>query len=262
MFNWWTKARRKRLLATAPPADLREMLNHHIWQWQYLPRDVADAAINWVRIFVAEKYWEGCGGFNLEPHHRLVIGGQASLMTLAFPDWHFDGCQTLLVYPNAYVAPGITHMVSGQIGVHGQQARSGQTSYRGPVILNWAAVESAGRNYNEGHSLTIHEMAHQMDFDNGPTSDGVPPLPSHVDAERWQRQFNDQLAELRDAAEHGYDNLVDEYGLTSPSELFAVASELTFQIPHEFAEVHPELFELVLACYQRDWREWLPRMEL
>jgi Mlc titration factor MtfA (ptsG expression regulator) len=259
MFGWWTAARRRRILAAAEPVGFRQQLSDGIWQWQYLPEEVADAAADWARVFIAEKYWEGCGGLQLEPQHQTLIAGQASLMTLAFPNWFVDGCQTLLLYPSAYVASGITHMVDGQTGIHGQQPRSGQTSYRGPVILNWSAIVESGESPNHGHNLTVHEMAHQMDFDNGPNSDGVPPLPSTIDAERWQTDFNDQLAELRDYVRMGYDVLVDDYGLVSPSEFFAVGSELFFQLPHELGQFHGELFELLLTFYQRDWREWLPR---
>lgn len=259
MFHWWRQARRRRLLAAREPSELREQLRQHVWQWRYLPKDVADAAIDWLRIFEAEKHWETSRGFVLEPHHRWLIAAQASLMTLAFPEWYFDRSQTMLIRPTDYVAPGITHMVNEQIGIHGHQARSGQTSYRGPVVLNWSAVEAAGRDYNDGHSLTVHELAHQLDFDNGPAIDGVPPLPAHVNVDRWQHDLNDQLKELREAVGLGYDVLVDEYGLTSSSEFFAVSSELYFQLPHELAELHPKLFQLLLACYQRDWRQWLPR---
>lgn len=259
MFGWWTAGRRRRLLARPEPPKFREQLAHGIWQWQYLPEEVADAAADWSRIFIAEKYWEGCGGLKLSSAHQAVIAGQASLMTLAFPSWFFDACRTLLVYPTAYVANGITHMVDGQIGIHGQQPRSGQTSYRGPVILNWSAVIEAGQSHNDGHSLTVHELAHQLDFDNGPSSDGVPPLPGNVDSDRWQAAFNDQLQELRERVHMGYDVLMNDYGLTSPSEFFAVGSELYFQLPHELGEYHSELFDLLLTFYQRDWREWLPR---
>lgn len=259
MFGWWTAARRNRLLSRSEPVGFRDQLRQGVWQWQHLPADVADRAADWARIFIAEKYWEGCGGLKLMPYHQAVIAGQASLMTLAFPDWFFDRCQTLLIYPSDYVAPGITHMIDGQVGIHGEQVRSGQTSYRGPVILNWAAVSRAGRDFNDGDSLTVHELAHQMDFDNDPSGDGVPPLPRNVNQERWQQSFSDQLVDLRERAQQGDDVLVDDYGLTSPTEFFAVSSELYFQLPHELGELHADLFDLLFAFYQQDWREWLPR---
>lgn len=259
MFGWWTAARRRRLLATAEPVGFRGQLASGIWQWQYLPAEVADAAANWSRIFIAEKYWEGCGGLKLTFQHQTIIAGQASLMALAFPNWFFEGCQTLLVHPSGFTTRGITHMVNGQVGIHGQSAILGQAWYRGPVVLDWSAIARAGQSPNGGHSVTVHEMAHQIDFANGPYSDGVPPLPGSVNADRWETAFNDQLEELREQVHHGYEVLVEDYGLQSPSEFFAVSSELFFQAPHELAEYHAELFELLMAFYQRDWREWLPR---
>ncbi len=193
MFGWWSKWRRKRILNTPEPRELRSTLRGDLWQWRYLPDDVEEAAIDWVRIFCAEKYWEGCGGFQLHDYHRWIVAGQASLMTLAFPDLFFNGCQTLLIYPGDYVAPGITHMLDSQIGIHGEQPRSGQTSYHGPVVLNWAGIHMAARDHNDGHSVTMHELAHQLDFDNGPSADGLPPLPASVDVERWYSDFKSQL---------------------------------------------------------------------
>ena len=261
MFGWWSSWRRKRLLAAAEPTELRRTLEGDLWQWRFLPEDVQEAAIQWLRIFCHEKYWEGCNGFQLHDYHRWIIAAQASLMTLGFPDLQFSGCQTLLIYPSHYVAPGITHMIDSQIGIHGEQPRSGQTSYRGPVILNWPGIQQAASSHNDGHSITIHELAHQLDFDNGPGADGLPPLPANIDPLQWHQQFKSQLDELRDQVGHGYHVLLDDYGLTSPSELLAVSSELFFQLPHELARWHSELFDLLLQCYQRDWREWLPEYE-
>ncbi len=261
MFGWWTNWKRKRRLALPEPRELRSSLESDLWQWSYLPSKIQDSAIDWVRTFCAEKYWEGCAGFSLNEYHRWMIAAQASLMTLAFPERYFSGCQTLLIYPSDYVAPGITHMVDSQIGIHGDQPRSGQTSYRGPLILNWPAVAEAARSPNDGHSLTIHELAHQLDFDNGPGADGLPPLAADINAEQWYRDFQKQMEELREQVASGMMVLVDDYGLTSPAEFFAVSSELYFQLPHELARWHEDLFDLLFACYQVDWRRWLPAFD-
>ena len=121
MFGWWSSWRRKRLLAAAEPTELRRTLDGDLWQWRFLPEDVQEASVQWLRIFCHEKYWEGCNGFQLHDYHRWIIAAQASLMTLGMPELQFSGCQTLLIYPSHYVAPGITHMIDSQIGIHGEQ---------------------------------------------------------------------------------------------------------------------------------------------
>jgi MtfA peptidase len=208
---------------------------------------------------MAEKYWEGCGDLSLNEGHKNVISGQASLMTLAYPDWFFDGIPTILLYPTPFVAEGVTAVLGGQYALHGESPRSGETYYRGPLILNWADVLESGIGPNDGNGLAFHEFAHQFDFGNGSASDGVPPLPSNVDAEQWQEHLEDELEEQRESVARGWDTVIDDYGLTSLGEFFAVSSEAYFQIPHELAEYHPSLFHLLLQFYQRDWREWLPR---
>lgn len=258
MFGWWTKWKRKRRLAIPEPRELRSSLEMDLWQWSYLPAQVQNSAVDWLRTFYEEKYWEGCNGFTLSSYHRWIISAQASLITLGFPDQYFTGCQTLLIYPEDYVAPGVTHMVGSHIGVYGDQPRSGQTSYRGPLILNWRAVERSAVGPNGGRSLAIHELAHQLDFDNGPGADGLPPLPIEVIPEIWYRKFQLQLHQMREQVAAGYGILLDDYGLTSPAELFAVGSEAYFQVPHELARSHPALFDLLLECYLVDWRRWLP----
>lgn len=258
MFGWWTRWKRKRRLAIPEPRELRSTLESDLWQWSYLPAPVQDGAVDWLRTFCDEKYWEGCNGFSLSLYHHWIIAAQASLMTLGFPDRYFTGCQTLLVYPTDYVVPGVTHMVDSQIGVYGEQPRSGQTSYRGPLILNWRAVERSASGPNDGRSLTVHELAHQLDFDNGPGADGLPPLPADVNSERWYEDFQTQLSDMREQVASGYGIVIDDYGLTSLAELFAVSSEAYFQVPHELAQYHPTLFDLLLECYQVDWRQWLP----
>ncbi len=259
MFGWWKSLSRKRLLAKKIDPAWQEILHERVWQWKHLPDEIATRAENWLRVFIAEKYWEGCNGLTVKDHHKVVIAAQASFPTLAFPNWFADECQTVLVYPSAFVADGVSHMVSDQIGVHGKMPREGQTSYRGPLIINWAAVKESARDENDGHCLTIHEFAHQLDFVNGPQSDGVPPLPDGIDAEVWQQRFEEEMLEARRMIEGGYNVLLWDYGLTSLSEFFAVSSEAFFQIPHQLAEYHPGVFDLLLQFYQYDWREWLPR---
>ncbi|MFO1064682.1 MAG: M90 family metallopeptidase [Pirellulales bacterium] len=259
MFGWWKAAKRRRIIAAAQPADAATILEESLWQWEFLPAQQRSSLLDWVRIFLAEKHWEGCNGLTLQNKHRVVIAGQAALMMSAYPEWYFDNVQSLLVYPEVYVAEGVTGVIGGTIGMHGQSARLGEAHYRGPVIINWQDVRRAARGPNYGHSITVHELAHQIDFVNGRDSDGIPPLPATVNADQWAARFQEQLQQMRTDVEEGYDVLIDDYGLQSESELFAVAGEAFFQIPHHLAHYHPELFVLLLDFYQCDWRSWIPK---
>ncbi len=260
MFQWLRNYKRRRLRSIPLNMESRAAILRGAWQWRYLPSDLADAAINWAKIFVAEKNWEGCGGFEMTDSAKWTVAGQAAMMTLAYPNWYFDQTLSILLYPEAYVAPGPVRDMGNGIALIGESSREGETSYRGPIILNWREVQSAARGLNHGNHLVVHELSHQFDMINGRTIDGIPPLPATVDSERWQGQWTQQLEMLREQVHHGVDVLINDYGLSSQAEFFAVCSEVFFQVPHELHELHPTIFEMLLSFYQKDFREWLPRI--
>lgn len=47
--------------------------------------------------------------------------------------------KSVLVYPDAYVAPGHT-ITKGGVVLEGESHRQGEAWYRGPVILSWFDV--------------------------------------------------------------------------------------------------------------------------
>jgi MtfA peptidase len=231
------------------------------WQWRYLPNHLKDNAMDWCKVFVSEKNWEGCGGFRMSKTAQWTVASQAALLVLAYPDWYFDLTQSILIYPEAYVAPGPIQDIGNGIQIMGQTSRDGEAWYRGPVILNWNEVWSASHSFNQGNHLVVHELSHQLDMLNGRHVDGVPPLSNEMDVKIWQASWNEQLEIARDQVASGEDVLVNDYGLTSPAEFFAVSSELFTQVPHELSFYHATLFEMLLSFYKTDFRAWLPRID-
>ncbi len=227
------------------------------WQWALVPSDIQNRAIDWMRIFHAEKYFEGCGGFSLSEEVKWTIASQAALMALGYPDWHFEHFKTILIYPEAYVAPGPVRDIGSGVALIGEQPRLGEAWYRGPVILNWSDILDARSGPNQGHQLAVHELAHQMDMGNSISADGIPPLPAGIDSRQWERNYERELQAARDFSSQGYNILIDSYGLSSLAEFFAVTSELFFQMPNELAQFHPKVFELLLQFYRVDWRIWV-----
>jgi Mlc titration factor MtfA (ptsG expression regulator) len=145
------------------------------------------------------------------------------------------------------------------VGIEGESVRAGETGYRKPVILNWNDVQLGARDSNDGHNLVVHEFAHQLDLINGPSADGLPPLPKDVDENQWWQSMKDELLTARTIVADGYRVFIGDYGLSEPSEFFAVSSELYFQQPHLLAEYHPNVYELLMRFYQIDLRDYLQK---
>ncbi|MCU0714842.1 MAG: M90 family metallopeptidase [Pirellula sp.] len=260
VFHWLFGGRR-RMIASPVREEERQWLRRSLWQAEYLPSELQEKLIRWCRVFVREKNWEGCNGLSITPEIQWSISAAAGLMVLSYEDWYFDRTQTVLVYPAPYVAreDGHSSLLNTNIpAIMGEFPRAGQTIYRGPVVVNWEDILSDRQDGDDGDHLVIHEFAHQLDLINSPFADGLPPLPSGIDEERWRREMTGEFNEARRLVEQGYNVLIDDYGLTSESEFFAVASEHYFQMPHELAEYHPHVFELLKQFYRIDLRAYLP----
>jgi MtfA peptidase len=252
MFGW-KKNRLRRELRDRPVVDEeRTELTKHLWQAARLGDEQLSQLIRWSRVFTREKHWEGGNGLEITEVMKQTIAASAGLMVLAYPDWYFDRTATILIHPQPYLAR--TPSTADFPGIVGEHARSGETVYRGPVVLNWQDVYRASNRPFEGHHLVIHEFAHQLDMINGPWADGFPPLPQHVDEKAWREALAAEFKIASEIVEQGHSVLIDDYGLTSLSEFFAVASELYFQTQENLSEYHPGVFDLLLKFYQLDLR--------
>jgi Mlc titration factor MtfA (ptsG expression regulator) len=257
----WLFGNRKKLQSQPITGQEELQLDAAMWQAKFLPKITRHALIRWVRVFVAEKQWEGCNGLVIDIAMKWTVAASAGLMVAAYPDWYFGKTSSILVYPTPYIAkagPQYSSLSEGIPSVMGEFARAGETIYRGPVIVNWQDLQESRESSNSGNHLAIHEFAHQLDLINSPFADGLPPLPSNIDEVRWKKAMQNEFRAARAMIADGYRVFINDYGLTKESEFFAVASELYFQAPHALAEYHPNVFELLLQFYQQDLRQFLP----
>ena len=247
----WLLGKRRYLLKQEATRDELRRLRRLLWQAELMELGQLHQLVKWTRVFVAEKHWEGCEGLVVTDDMKWMIASMAGMMVLAYPDWYFDRTSTILIYPTTYVArvepQYFTNTYNATLG--GEFHRAGQTIYRGPVVLNWRDIHSASQGPNEGHHLVVHEFAHQLDMINGPSADGLPPLPASVDEGIWRRAMKAEYELAREMVSQGHRILMDDYGLSHESEFFAVASELYFQMPETLAEYHPNVYVLLRDFY-------------
>ena len=232
-----------------PPAWL-EILRHNVQLYVALSAAEQAKVRDYVRVFVAEKHWEGCGDLEMTDEIRVTIAAHVAILVLGLDEQYFDRVLSILVYPTAYVAPGKTISPSGVV-LEGDSAREGEAWYRGPIILAWADVLAGGRNERHGSNVVLHEFAHQLDMLNGRNVDGTPPLETAEQHQRWTRIFDHHYRQLVHDCQHGVHTLFDCYGATSPAEFFAVASETFFMRPQAFEQRHPGLYAIFSDFYRQ-----------
>jgi len=56
-----------------------------------------------IQIFIVEKYWEGCGGLELNDEIQVTISAQACILLLGLPHEFYRNVSTILVYPSTVI---------------------------------------------------------------------------------------------------------------------------------------------------------------
>jgi Mlc titration factor MtfA (ptsG expression regulator) len=253
VLHWLRERRRRKLLAAPFPEEWVGYIARNMAHYRWLDEGEHAHLHDLVRIFVAEKSWEGCGGLTLTDEVRVTIAAQACLLILALPHEFYRNVRSILVYPTTVVAPprrlGVFEIPQGPVA--GPLPISGQAQLRGPVILVWDAVQRSGRHPERGHNVVYHEFAHKLDMLDG-SPDGTPPLRSRAEYRRWNEVCAREYLALRAEAEQGRPTLLDAYGATHEAEFFAVATEQFFDEPAALRRLHPELYGVLQDFYGPD----------
>jgi Mlc titration factor MtfA (ptsG expression regulator) len=252
IFGWWTQLRRKRLKSQPLPERWREVIEASVVDYAQLTDEERRSIEDYVRVFLPEKNWEGCGGFELTEEVQVAIAANVALLVLGLGEEYFDHVQSILVYPDTYVAPHSLHAHDGLVVDEAGSARDGEAWYRGPVILSWEDVLADLRQPEYGSNLVVHEFAHQLDMLNGRHADGIPPMSSREQLERWTRTVNREYEQLVQACRRGRHTLLDCYGATDKAEFFSVSSEVFFTLPKELQAEHPDLYDVLREFYRQD----------
>lgn len=200
-----------------------------------------------VQILLKEKQFLGAGGLEMTDEIRVTIAAQAALLLLGRETNYYPTLKTIYVYPHAYASHLTQHNPDGTV-TEGVQPRLGESWHRGGLVLSWSDVVRGAADAHDGHNVTLHEFAHQLDGEWG-GMEGAPALPSAGRYRDWARVLGKEYAELISELHRGHHTLLDPYGATNPAEFFAVATELFFERPDAMRKHYPELYDQLRMFY-------------
>ena len=195
-----------------------------------------------MHVFLDTKKFEGCGGLNLTEEMKVTVAAQACMLLLGRDIEVYPKLKTVLLYPHTYT--------------DGTTARLGESWNTGVVVLSWNSVVGGARNFADGHNVTFHEFAHQLDQESG-AADGAPILEEVSAYQTWARVFTNEYSDLVDKTEQGQKDVMVDYGATNPAEFFAVATATFFEKPRQLKKRHPELYTKLRGYYKVDPIEWI-----
>ncbi|WP_392536929.1 zinc-dependent peptidase [Legionella sp. 227] len=199
-------------------------------------------------LFLYYKSLEGVGDLQITTPMQLSIALQACLPILNLGlDW-YEGWVSVIIYPGAYSRE---NKVIDEFGIEhlGRAHLSGESWQRGPVIISWDDAQHHGGH--NGRNVVIHEFAHKLDMQNG-RANGFPPLHKGMSAAHWAEVFNSGYNDLVNRFQQNEPIPIDPYAATSPSEFFAVFSELFFEKPEIIKQYYPEIYILLAQFYRQD----------
>jgi Mlc titration factor MtfA (ptsG expression regulator)/Tfp pilus assembly protein PilF len=244
IFSFRKKERRQEILTEPFPEEWHAYLRDNVLLYRSLSEAEQSRLRDALRIFIAEKFWEGCRGLQITEEIQVTIAAHACLLTLGFEDFFFDEVQSVLVYPGGYLVP--VPSVEKDTLYH----LTGMAHHKGPVILSWWNALWDGRRIAHAN-LVIHEFAHKLAELNDPM-EGVPPLDDPDLEQRWGRTMAAEYEQLVKDAEYGRPTLLDPYGATNRSEFFAVTTECFFLQPVPLRRRHPGLYQILAEWYRQD----------
>jgi Mlc titration factor MtfA (ptsG expression regulator) len=202
-------------------------------------------------LFLHDKRLELARGAELDPVLGVEIGLCAALPVLHLGlDW-YRGWHALILYPDEFVPEREVVDENGLVWID-DQPKTGEAWQQGPVILSLADA-AAGRR-RDGFNVVIHEMAHKLDMRDG-SADGHPPLHRGMRDADWAAAFSAAYDDLCRRVDQDPDDPglpLDPYASESPAELFAVATETFFELPHHLVDAYPQVYDQLVAFYRQD----------
>jgi len=248
------KDRRKKMMKEPPDPSWIPIIERNVAIFKYLPEKYRDELYGHMHNFLREKNFEGAGGLVMTDEIKVTIAAQACILILNKEySNYFPRCDSVVVYPSAYVADNKVDMGSHVIAQ--KSARLGESWTRGVVVLAWDHVQQRALDISGGHNVVLHEFAHQLDQEDG-RGDGAPILEKRSSYASWARIFSNEYEHLQAKAKKGVRDVMDFYGATNPAEFFAVATETFFEKGPALKKKHPELYEELKEYYKLDPAAW------
>ena len=250
MRAWLRERRRSRLTKRPFLEEWNGILERNVPIYGRLSEADRSELRDHIKVFLAEKRFEGAGGLTVTDEIRVTIAAHACVLLLHRSTDYYPGLYTVIVYPGAYIAERAVREPLG-IVTERLETRLGESSSRGAVVLSWDAVEAAASDVSNCRNVALHEFAHQLDAEDG-SVEGAPILSDRSRYVAWARILGREYERLRRDTFRGRSTVLDRYGATSPAEFFAVATECFFARPDLLKARHPELYAELQRYYQQD----------
>ena len=253
----YVRRRRAKLRERPNPEGLEDVLSRNIGLYTLLPAELKQELLGHINVFLNEKRFRGVNGQEITPEVMFTVAGAACILLLNREPSYFPGFSSILIYPDTYETTQVEF--DGAVETHKRSRRAGESWHRGPIVLSWGDVLRGVSNSEDGYNVVLHEFAHKLDEENSGTN-GLPILRDTGHYQEWAEVLGQEFESLEERVARRKNKVIDSYGLTSPAEFFAVATESFFEKSAAMQKRLPDLYEQLKRYYAVDPATWSKRV--
>ena len=250
IFHPFRDHRRKGIVEEPFPSEWAKIIDVYVPYCRMLNASERARLWNLIKVFMAEKNFEGCSGMVVSDEIKLTIAAQACLLLINLRHDYYEKLVSILVYPQGFTFEQREYGASGTI-TEEQIPVSGLSTSIGSIALSWPDTAGGARRPDDGVNVVLHEFAHQLDLLDS-AMDGAPVLNTRSMYGEWAKVLGNEFERLRSEVAQDIPSLINSYGATKPAEFFAVVTELFFEKPCELLREHPALYEEFKQYYGQD----------
>ncbi len=222
------------------PENWHDLLLKHVHFYRELSPNEQRRFQNRMMLFLSEVYIDGVD-IELNDLDKILIASSAVIPVFNFPEWHYKNLSTVLVYPDhfnedlGFAQTDEKRHIMGMVG-------NGQFEHQ--MILSRKALHEGFTQKPHIHNTGIHEFIHLIDKSDGIVN-GVPEnLIKHSYVIPWLKIIHKEMEAINNNKSD-----IRSYGGTNEAEFLAVASEYFFEQPELMEKKHPDLYQMLKACF-------------
>ena len=239
--HFYRKARRRKVKPF--PEHWHGLLLENVLYYRNLSKKKQQGFQQRMMQFLSEVYIDGVK-LELEELDKILIAASAVIPVFGFEEWHYTNLSGILLYPDNFNE-------DMQFGNRDKSRNIGGIVGNGrfekQMILSKKALYHGFKNTTDKSNTGIHEFIHLIDKLDDRT-DGVPErLLEHQYAIPWLNLIHKEMEAINDNHSD-----IRKYGGTNQAEFFAVASEYFFERPDLLKKKHPELYEILVKCFNQN----------
>tara|TARA_R110002050_G_scaffold209778_4_gene345764 strand:+ start:44 stop:823 length:780 start_codon:yes stop_codon:yes gene_type:complete len=238
--HFYRKAKRQNIKPF--PEHWHKLVMENVLYYQNLSEDRQLVFQQRMMQFLSEVYIDGVQ-FELEELDKILIAASAVIPVFGFKEWRYTNLSGILLYPDnfnedmGFSSKDKSRNIGGLVG---------NGRFEKQIILSKKALYHGFKNTTDKSNTGIHEFVHLIDKLDDST-DGVPErLLEHQYALPWLNLIHKEMEAINDNHSD-----IRKYGGTNQAEFFAVASEYFFERPDLLKKKHPELYKMLVKCFNQ-----------